>query len=289
MIGRTPLTRMNLVVASTWLAMVSLLTTTLADEGHQVNDTPTTANESFSIKIVHRYSSTSSIAFDWIVPSRYDVGEYVIESRKRGSQSVTRSMPLPGNSHSYELTDLVYGADYNICVHATLSDTSERRNQCKRLFTIPLIRRDNLLILFGVIAYILLTFLLAYLCWRNAKKKFDAQLLDASSDDDEDETAERIYDTQNTPMLLGVPGGDKRPRSVIEEQEENMPFIDEEYHAGSNNVKWNWWFRVSVFPRSSTASGMHECATLAVQLMDSVWLRHSVKPHVDSTHPCHRG
>ena len=231
-----PLTTMNLVVASTWLAMASLLATAMADEGRRVNDTPSTANESFSITIVHRYSSTSSIAIDWIVPSRYDVGEYVIESRKRGSQSVTRSRPLPGDSRSYELTDLVYDADYNICVHATLSDKSERRNQCTRLFTIPLIRRDNLLILFGVIAYILLTFLLAYLCWRNAKKKFDAQhLLDASSDD-EDEIGERIYNT-NTPMLLGVPGGEKRPRSIIEEEEENMPFIDEEYHAGYNNVK----------------------------------------------------
>lgn len=234
MIRATQLSNMSLVLVSTWLALTSLLTSALADERR---DTTVLANDSFFIEIVHRHSSTSSILIDWIVPRQYDVTEYVVESRKRGSKAFTRSMPLPGNSRTYEVTDLVFDANYEVCVYASLSNTSVLHNQCTQLFTIPLVRTDNLLILFGVIAYILLTFLVAYLCWRKAKNKFDTQLREGTVANDEEEVDERIDHAQNMPMLLSVPGGNTRPRSIIEEEEANIPYIDEENHAGSNNVK----------------------------------------------------
>ncbi|KAI0234839.1 hypothetical protein LSAT2_014787 [Lamellibrachia satsuma] len=237
MMCTTPLSKMSLALVSTWLALTSLLATAMAAEGGQDNDTTAPANDSFFIEIVHRHSSTSSIAIDWIVPSQYDVTEYVVESRRRGSKSVTRSMPLPGNSRTYELTDLIFDADYEVCVYASLNNNSTRHSQCTQLFTIPLIRTDNLLILFGVIAYIFLTFLIAYMCWRNARNKFDAQLREGTVANDNDEVDERIDHAQNTPMLLSLPAGNKRPRSIIEEEEENIPYIDEENYAGSNNVK----------------------------------------------------
>ena len=141
-------------------------------------------------------------------------------------------MPLPGDSRTYGVTDLIFDADYEVCVYASLSNAST-----PQLFTIPLIRTDNLLTLFGVIVYIFLTFLFAYLCWRNAKKKFDAQQREGTVANDYEEVDERIDHAQNTPMLLSVPGGHTRPRSINEEAEENIPYIDEENHAGSNNVK----------------------------------------------------
>ncbi|KAK2184088.1 hypothetical protein NP493_283g03010 [Ridgeia piscesae] len=235
MIGATQVSKMSLALVSTWLALTSLLTTATAEERR---DTTARANDSFFIEVVHSHSSTSSIVIDWIVPQQYDVSEYVVEARRSGSKSVTRSMPLPGDSRTYEVTDLIFDADYEVCVYASLSNASMSHGQCTQLFTIPLIRTDNLLILFGVIAYIFLTFFVAYLCWRNAKKKFDAQLREEGTvANDHEEVDERIDHAQNTPMLLSVPGGNTRPRSIIEEAEENIPYIDEEHHAGSNNVK----------------------------------------------------
>ena len=234
MIGASQLSKMSLALVSTWLALTSLLTTATAEERR---DTTALANDSFFIEVVHSHSSTSTIVIDWIVPQQYDVSEYVVESRRRGSKSFTRSMPLPGDSRTYEVTDLIFDADYEVCVYASLSNASTPHRQCTQLFTIPLIRTDNLLILFGVILYIFLTFLFAYLCWRNAKKKFDAQQHEGTVANDDEEVDERIDHAQNTPMLLSVPGGHTRPRSIIEEAEENIPYIDEEHHAGSNNVK----------------------------------------------------
>ena len=119
MIGASQLSKMSLALVSTWLAL------------------------------------TSTIVIDWIIPQQYDVSEYVVESRRRGSKSFTCSMPLPGDSRTYEVTDLIFDADYEVCVYASLSNASTPHRQCTQLFTIPLIRTDNLLILFGVIVYIL--------------------------------------------------------------------------------------------------------------------------------------
>ena len=100
MIGATQLSKMSLAVVSTWLALTSLLTTATAEVRR---DTTARTNDSFFIEVVHSHSSTSTI--DWIVPQQYDVSEYVVESRRRGSKSFTRSMPLPGDSRTYEVTD----------------------------------------------------------------------------------------------------------------------------------------------------------------------------------------
>lgn len=187
--------------------------------------TPTKEPE-FHIHLNHLSSSTSSITVEWYIPPTFEenIEDYLIEARKLESEAILTSPSLPSNETLYEIEDLATNSKYEICLQANFKPgmeiDGENHKVCNEMYTLALIRKDSIVALCIAIGYILLMVIIGIVCWMCAQKK--SREGDAAQDDQAEEE-ELLTEKAGNNYLAPPP--QSRPRSSIEEELPNIPYI----------------------------------------------------------------
>ena len=188
----------------------------------------TTPVPDFGVVLTHLGSSTSSITVEWTIPSAYDahIMEYMVQARKKDSDSVLRSPSITPTERLYEVADLMTNSHYEICIYAKFKEGHEVNGSipeaCDELYTLALIRNDSLIALFAALGYIVLMILIGYLCWYCAQKRSKGAASEDGSGDEQEELLEKKDDSG---QHLLAPPAQGRPRSSIEEELPYIPYI----------------------------------------------------------------
>ena len=171
------------------------------------------------LELIHKESTTSSIELEWIVADPSLVENFVVQSKKINSESITKSGLI--EEYSYVVEDLRTNTNYEICVLVNYKDAaSEDGVECVIFSTVPLIRFSSWIALLGVLGYVLLMVLLAYICWRHKMNQLQAEEDEEALDPDG--VNEKMNTNQEPITYLSAP---PRPGQKSSIEDPDIPYI----------------------------------------------------------------
>ncbi|ELT92162.1 hypothetical protein CAPTEDRAFT_228258 [Capitella teleta] len=186
----------------------------------------TTEPPSFSIRMKHAQSSTSSITVEWSVPYNFedDMNDYQIQARKVDSDVVLSSPSLPSNGTLYVIDNLVRNAEYEICVTASFKSVDDTKQQCENYSTLALLRFDSIVATLIAVGYILLMVIIGVICWLCARRRMERKEKDEEEEELKTDGSEELLKPASANNTLAPPP-EYRPRNSIEEELPNIPYI----------------------------------------------------------------
>lgn len=175
--------------------------TTAAAAATAVDHPPSASRQ--VLLIHHVQSRTSSITLSWASNSSYS--SYQVRARSLLSGITLTGQPT--NETEYTLTDLMIDTPYDVCVTAKATEASvtadsrssdegkaveEDEEACLQIRTIPSVRVDSVLVLFGVISFIVLSVAAALVCWKCSQKNDAETAADATASDYKDDANDGV-------------------------------------------------------------------------------------------------
>jgi hypothetical protein len=188
-----------LLINAVVVCLAEKQTTSAAVAAATVDHAHTAASR--QVLLIHHVASrTSSITISWATNSSHS--SYQVRARSLLSGITLTGQPT--NETEYTLTDLMIDTPYDVCVTAKATEaapvTAESRDEgkaveeeeaCLQVRTIPSVRVDSVLVLFGVISFIVLSVAAALVCWKCSQKSDDAEpAADATASDYKDDANE---------------------------------------------------------------------------------------------------